>query len=172
MDLAKIIGNIAPFLSSMLSGPLGTVAGKVIGRLLLNDENASPEAISEALIHATPEQLIQLKQIDNDYKIKLAQIGIDEKQIAAGDMASARNRGSVIQDHVPGILAFLVTIGFFSVLLLVMFYPIQSGISSVIEILLGALGTAWIACISYYFGSSYEAHHALNKLDQQDRKDK
>ena len=84
----------------------------------------------------------------------MAQIGIDEQKIAAMDRDSARNREIDLKDKTPSFLAFFLTFGFFGVLGLIMFYPIQPSARGVIDIMLGSLGTAWISVIMYYFGSS------------------
>ena len=91
MNFKKIIGSVAPFLGSLVGGPFGAMAGKALGGLLCGNENASQEEIENQLMNASPADLVKIKQIDSDYKQKLAQIGLDEKKIAALDRDSARN---------------------------------------------------------------------------------
>jgi len=161
MNIPKIISNVAPFLGNMLTGPFSATAGKVIGRALLNNENVTLEEIKKAIVNATPEQLIKLKELDFEYKTKLAELGIDEKRISAIDRDNARSREIMRRDYVPSILALFLTLGFFGILLSMMLFPIQPEAKNIVNILLGSLGTAWIACISYYFGSSAETSSTL-----------
>ncbi len=155
MNFKKILSTVAPFLGALVGGPFGAAAGKVVGQLLLGNENASEADIEKALGLATPEQLVELRRVDADYKIKMAELGIDEKKIAALDRESARQREMVTKDKIPAILALLLTFGFFGILATMMLYPMQAGTTGVIDVMLGSLGTAWISVITYYFGSSY-----------------
>ena len=155
MDLKKIIGSVAPFLGTMIGGPFGAAAGAVVSRVLLNKDDADDAELEAAMSQATPEQLVKLKAADAEYKIKMAKLGISEQKIAALDRDSARNREILTGDRVPAVLAVCLTAGFFSVLSIIMFYPIQPAAKEVINIMLGSLGTAWISCITYYFGSSH-----------------
>lgn len=152
--LKKIVGTVAPFLGSLLGSPFAAAGIKLLSNVLLGKDNASEDEIAKAISLATPEQLIELKKIDADYKIKMEQLGIDEQKIATLDRDSARQREIQVQDKVPAILAMMVTVGFFGVLLTMTFYPIQPDAKGVIDVMLGALGTAWICCVNYYFGSS------------------
>ena len=153
--LKKIVGIVAPFLGTMIGGPFGAAATKLIAEVLLDDPNASQADIEQAIASASPDQLVKLKQVDANYKTKMAELGIDEVKIAALDRESARKREALTQDRVPAILAIMLTLGFFGILITMMFYPIPTQTQNVIDVMLGALGTAWISCITYYFGSSY-----------------
>ncbi len=152
--LKQVLGTIAPFLGNLIGGPLGGAAFKSVANLLLGKDDASPKEIQEALRNATPEQLLELKKLDAEYKTRMAELGIDEQKIASLDRDSARKREIAIKDHIPATLAIMLTLGFFGVLVGIMVYPIQEGAKSVIDVMLGSLGTAWISCVTYYFGSS------------------
>ncbi len=49
---------------------------------------------------------------------------------------------------------FLVTAGFFSLLIYMLKFEVPAGNKDVLNILLGSLGTAWITIISFFYGSS------------------
>mgnify|MGYP000944274789 FL=1 len=88
----------------------------------------------------------------------LAELGFknvaDLEQIAAGDRASARQREATIKDKTPQILAYLVTLGFFGLLAFMCMSQPPKGSETLLNIMVGSLGSAWIAIVSYYFGSS------------------
>ena len=48
MNLKKILGTVAPFLGTMIGGPFGAAAGKLVGQVLLGNENASEAEIEKA----------------------------------------------------------------------------------------------------------------------------
>lgn len=98
-----------------------------------------------------PEQQIAFEQkmaeIEATLKVKL-------EEIAANDRNSARQREMAIKDKTPAYLAYGITIGFFSILGFMLLKQIPETGHDALLIMLGALGGAWGAVVSYYFGSS------------------
>lgn len=89
-------------------------------------------------------------------------------RVDADDRASARAREIQTQDgRNVWWLAVGVTAGFFGVMFYMLNYPVPKEAERVIDVMLGSLGTAWIAVISYYFGSSNGSarkHDLIDKL--------
>ena len=143
-----------PTLATALGGPLaGAAASFVADKLGLSEKTV--DAVKAAISGATPEQLIQMKQIDADLQKFFAGLDIDLERIAAADRASARDRESKTGDTwTPRALALFVTSGFFGVLgfLLVHGKPEVGG--DALLVMLGSLGASWTAIIAYYFGST------------------
>jgi len=52
---------------------------------------------------------------------QMKQLGIDEAKLAYDDVANARAREIAVRDKLPAILAISVTVGFFAVLLIMLF---------------------------------------------------
>ena len=150
----KVLRTVAPFLGSLVGGPLGGAAAKGLSEFLLGKPNGSPKEIEQALFNATPQQLIELKKLDLKYKKDMAEIGVTEQEIAAMDRDSARKREMKVRDHVPGTLAIVLTLGFFAALVGFAMYPIQQGAKGLLDTMIGSLGTVWIMAMTYYFGSS------------------
>jgi hypothetical protein len=152
-NLKQIVATVAPTLGLALGGPLGGAAGTFIANAL-GVKPGDNAAVSAALTGATPDQLLALKKADNDFKAHIADLGIQEQQLAYADTDSARKREMAVKDYTPATLALLVTVGFFGVLgyMLVIGKPQTGG--DALLVMLGALGGAWASVISYYFGSS------------------
>ena len=102
----------------------------------------------------SPETLAKIKQIDADFKVKMRELGITEAKLFFDDVKDARERNVKLNDITPATLAFLVTLGFFGVLSVFMFTDIPKDSETVLNIMLGSLGTAWTSIIGFYFGSS------------------
>lgn len=164
MDWKNVVGKVAPMLGAALTGPLGGAAiGMIADALGLNEK--SEDAIKSALSGTTPEQLLALKKADQDFAARMEELGLkrdelsfanekDQLQIAATDRDSARKREMAVGDKTARNLAYAITVGFFAVLLALMFGQVDSSSKDVLLIMLGTLGAAWTGVISYYFGST------------------
>lgn len=99
----------------------------------------------------------------NRNKEATAKLIIDEHEIDLKNTADARNREVQIatSEKAPLInkimlpcLAAAVTMGFFGILFYMLRYDVPKENVNVLNIMLGSLGTAWVAVVMYYFGSS------------------
>ena len=158
MDILKVagplLGQLAPTLATALGGPLAGLAAKTLSNVLLGNENGSETDIAKALQSATPDQLAAIKQIDADFKTRMAELEIDLERISAKDRDSARNREIQTGDHTPKILAAAITVGFFGILFWMFVYGVPKNGNEALLLMLGALQTAFTGVIAYYFGSS------------------
>ena len=78
----------------------------------------------------------------------------DLEEIAFKDRDSARNREIQTRDWMPKALGIGVTFGFFGLMVFMMKWDVPAANKDMLNIMLGALGGAWVSIISYYFGSS------------------
>lgn len=154
-DRAKaIITAVAPTVGTALGGPFGALAGVVIAKALGVEGAASEEAVNAALLSGDPETLVKLKQAENDFKLKMEELAIKPEQLANEDRANAREREMSVRDRTPAHLAYGVSVGFFSVLLILIFNGAPDKGGDALLVLLGSLGTAWAGIMAYYYGST------------------
>lgn len=154
-SLLNLVRTVAPSIASAVGGPLAGMATRAISEALLGKPDGSEQELTEAAANATPEQLLALKQAEQDFAVKMRELDIDLERITNEDRGSARNREIATSDWTPRILAGLVTTGYFGVL----FYMLTRGLpttggSEAMLVMLGTLGTAWGGIMAYYFGSS------------------
>lgn len=158
MDWKAIIGTVAPWIATAISGPLGGMAvGAAADALGLSEKTEG--AIKQALSGVTPEQMMALKNADHDFSAKMQELGFQNMQalakIDADDRASAREREIKTGDSItPRLIAMVVIAGFFAVLLGMMFLDTPQESREPLLILLGSLGAAFTAVIAYFFGST------------------
>jgi len=157
MDWKQIVGTVAPWIGTALGGPLGGMAvGAIADALGLSDK--TEDALKQAISGATPEQMLALKKADQDFAVRMQELGFQNTQalekIAADDRDSARKREMTVMDWTPRILACAITLGFFSVLATMMRNELPKEGRDALLIMLGALGTSWTSVIAYYFGST------------------
>jgi hypothetical protein len=157
MDWKNVVATISPWIGTALGGPLGGMAVTAVADALgLSDKTEG--AIKQALSGATPEQMLNLKKADQDFALKMKELGFanlkDMEQIAVNDRDSARKREMEVKDNTPKILAYAMTIGFFSILTFMLFKAVPLESRDLLNIMLGMLGTSFVSVISYYFGST------------------
>lgn len=153
-DWKSTLAAVAPAIGTALGGPFGALAGVAVRAALGIAEDSTEEATAQAIAKATPEQLLALKNADNQFKLDMERLGVDLAKIDAEDRASARQREATVRDWIPGALAIGVTCGFFGLLTFIMFKAPPAESKDLLNIMLGALGAAWASIVAYYFGSS------------------
>ena len=165
--LLNLVKTVAPSIATAVGGPLAGMATRAISEALLGKPDATEDELVEAAKNATPEQLLALKQAEQDFVVRMRELDVDLERIANEDRSSAREREVKTGDWTPKALAAAVTCGFFGVL----FWMIANGLPAnggeAMLVMLGTLGTAWGAIVSYYFGSSAgsrEKTQAMNRM--------
>jgi len=159
--MSNFLKKILPWVGAAASGnvpALVTMAASEIGRIVGREVSAEPSAIAEAVAGATPEQIVQLRQLDQDFRARMAEMGFKNaeelERIEASDRASARGREIAVRDRTPALLALLVILGFFGVLTFMLLRAVPDQARDALMVMLGALGAAFMSVVAYYFGSS------------------
>ncbi|MDI9407705.1 MAG: hypothetical protein QM523_00495 [Candidatus Pacebacteria bacterium] len=165
-DFKSIIATVAPGLATALGGPLAGVAASVIGKALFDKPGATVDDVATAIAGATPETLEKLKQVEADFKIKMAEVGVNLETIAAGDRKDARAREILTKDWFPKWMAAGVTIIFAAFAFYIIVYGVNESSRDISNIILGVFGSTWTSIMSYYFGSSSGSAEKTRLLGQ------
>jgi len=144
------LSQIAPGIATALGGPLAGLAVSAISKALGIDEKDVQNTIDSGKLSA--EQLASLKQAEIELQAKAQELGLDFEKLAVDDRKSARDMQAATKSSIPATLAIGVTIGFFGILIGLMTDNVTK--SDALLLMLGSLGTAWTAIVSFYFGSS------------------
>lgn len=72
----SFLTDILPFIGTALGGPLGGMAASAVGEKL-GIPAATVDTIKQVLGGMPPEKVAELKEADNNFQIKLAQMGYD-----------------------------------------------------------------------------------------------
>lgn len=151
--LKNVIQNFAPTIASALGGPLAGGAVSALSQAIFGKPKTSPEELLTAISSASPDILLKIKEAENQFTVHMERLQIDREKLAYMDTANARQREVELKDWVTPVLAILITIGFFGMLAVVFLSNTPNEQSHAADIMLGCLSTAWIAVVSYYFGS-------------------
>jgi hypothetical protein len=152
-DWKSVLRTVAPGLATAVGGPLAGMAVAAIGNALGIPE-ATQESIQTALAGAKPEDLLKLKQAEQQFQKDMKALDIDLERISAGDRDSARKMQVETRSKIPGILAGLITVGFFGILIGMLSGTFTTKDSPELLLLIGSLSTAWGMVVSFFFGST------------------
>ena len=153
--LLNVVRTVAPTIATAVGGPLAGMATRAISEALLGKPDGSEAELVQAAANATPEQLLALKNAEQDFAVRMRELDIDLERIANEDRAGARDREIKTKDWTPKALAGLITFGYFGVLFFMLLNGLPTtGGSEAMLVMLGTLGTAWGGVVAYYFGSS------------------
>jgi len=148
MDWLK---QIAPTIATALGGPLAGMAVSAISKAIGVDEEKVGDLINNNKL--TADQIAQVKLAEIELQKQAQELGLNFEKLEVEDRKSARDMQSATRSMMPPLLAGAVTIGFFSIMVMMFFNKIDAN-NPAILMMLGSLGTAWTGIIAYYFGSS------------------
>jgi len=163
-DALNVVVKLALTIGTVLGGPLvgGGLAAleSVFGLTPKSDASTDDRqnAIAAAISGATPEQLAAMRAKDQDYALAMAQAGFKDVETLASlkvqDTISARDMQTANKSIVPAWLTFLITAGFFGLLIGLFVYPVPEGAKALIYSATGTLGTVWLVVVHFWFGST------------------
>ena len=149
--LKGVIGAVAPTIGTALGGPMGGMAANMVSQALGCNNN--PKDIEKAVQNATPEELAELKKVDNDFEIKMKELDIDLFALETADIQNARSTFS--KDWTSKVIGVLIICGFLGYIFTVTLMPPDANSDTIVSLVLGYLGGLASAIISFYFGASH-----------------
>jgi hypothetical protein len=156
--IGDLLKNVAPGLATVVAGPMGGMAVKMIADKL----GVAPDEKSiEAHLKAHPEDAA-----------KLAEIDLQKIQAQAGEMSNARQReidilnsaGPLLNKLVTPVLALGVTLLTFLLFAVIIFVDVNPLSKDILIYILGVLSAALTQILSYYFGSSLGSKEKDDKM--------
>ena len=159
MNLTNLLKNVAPQLASVVAGPMGGMAVKMIADKL--GVEATEDAVRDHLVH-NPQDAVKLQEID------LAKL-----QAHHAEMDSARKREIEVAGNanvpllnklVTPILALGVVGLSFALFAVLIFVNVTSETKDILIYILGVLSAAVTQILGYYFGSSQGSKDKEDKL--------
>lgn len=155
--MGDFLVKLLPWIGTAVAGPLGGMAVSFFADKLGIDAKKASD-IESWLRGATPEDLLRAKQADQEFQLRMRELNFHElydlEALAVTDRVSARDREVKTGDNTTRILSFLYTLGYFSLLLVAVFYKFPPENQDTLNALLGMLSAAELAIVQYYFGSS------------------
>jgi len=140
-------------IGTALGGPFGTVAATFVANALGLDK-ADTRTVTDLLTGGkmSPEQITQLKLAELEFNKFCIAHDIDKETLEVDNQKSARQMLMSTNSSTPSVLTYIITVGFFGILMYMMSSAYKP--SEPLLVMLGSLGTAWTATISFWFGST------------------
>lgn len=169
MDWMGIVKTVAPWIGTALMGPLGGLAVGAVADALGVSEKTT-DAVKQALSGVTPEQMLALKQADQQFALQMQAMGFkqvsDLEAIAAGDRKDARSMQVANKSFMPALITGGVGIAFFVTLWALFFYPIPGSNRDLIVYMCGQLAAAFSACLAFWVGTTRGSENKTEMLAQ------
>ena len=143
--------QIAPTIATAMGGPLAGMAVSAISKAIGVNPTEVSDLISNNKLSA--EQIAQVKIAEIELQKQAQELGLNFEKLEVEDRKSAREMQATTRSIVPPALAAIITVGFFSILIMMMLGKVD-GNNPTILMMLGSLSTAWTGIVAYYFGSS------------------
>lgn len=169
MDFSTVLKTVAPWIGTALGGPLGGMAVEAAANAL-GLSTKTVDSVKQALSGATPEQMLALKKADQDFALKMQELGFkqvtDLEGLAVADRKDARGMQVSKPSPVPAVLSIGVTLGYFGILIGMMLGWLKVDNSQALLLMLGSLGTAWGAVMAFWFGTTRDSGRKTELLAQ------
>lgn len=169
MDWQSIIKTVAPWIGTAIGGPLSGMAVEAAAKALGATEKTT-DAVKQAISGVTPEQMLAIKQADNDFALQMQALGFkqvaDLEALASSDRKDARSMQVSQRSRVPALLSIVVTIGYFGVLIGMMLGWLRVSDSQALLLMLGSLSTGWGVVMAFWFGTTSDSGRKTELLAQ------
>jgi len=144
--------NLLTRIGGVLFGEKG-LAGGVVGTLqdigLLKDPKEAQAALERM-------QAIELRGEELDLELL---------KVSAADRDSARKREMEVKDKTPRQIAYVSFVGFFGILIVLMFVEVPASAKDALLIMLGTLAGIVTSITAYYYGSSAGSSRKNDTID-------
>lgn len=153
-DWKAAVKTFAPMLGTALGGPVVGTATKMLSDALLGKENANEDELAKAIQNASPDDILKIKQAEQNFVLKMKELKIKEKDLVFEDKKSAREMQVKTKSKTPAVLAYLLTAMVGTMVYGLMFYAIPEGNKDIIHIVFGSVMTAWIGATQFFHGAT------------------
>jgi hypothetical protein len=155
----SVIQVAAPTVGMAFGGPLGSLAGNMLAQTLGcigTNGRADTKQVDALLTAGNPETFLKLKQAENDFTARMAELGIQEDQLTVQDRSNARDLGTKDM-WTPRTLGALIYLAFFisAYIVICKTSDFPQNISLLVGNIMGVFGTLAVQVANYYFGTSF-----------------
>lgn len=163
MDFTAILKQVAPTLATALLGPLGGAAVAFLGDKLGLPEKTI-ESVGKAIQGMSPEELSNLKKLDQEFSLKMKELDINLEAVYAADRDSARKMQVANKSWTPEVLSWIVVISTLALEGYLLVQGVPPGVNElVIGRVLGTLDMAFATVLAFWLGVASKARARMKQ---------
>ena len=152
MSWKDTLAAIAPTLATAFGGPFAGAATKFLAGKFLGDENASESDLQLFIEQASPEKLAEIKNADNEFKLKMEKMGVDVFALEVADKQNARMENK--HSRMPAVLSVGLTLAVAGIVYMLFYLEPPKGSRDVLFMLLGVVIKEWGGAMQFWFGTT------------------
>jgi len=162
MSWKDTLSAIAPTLATALGGPFAGAATRFLANKFLGDENAPEADLDEFILGASPEQLVQIKASDNEFKLQMENLGVDVFKLEVADKGNAREHNK--HSNMPAVLSVSLTAFIVGIVCALFYTAPPEGAREVLFMLLGVVIKEWSNSMHYWYGTTRSSQEKTKLL--------
>ena len=168
--IATAVKAVAPTVATALGGPLaGSAVNMLLDKFLPADEaekakqkslEEKAQIIEQAIDRATPQDLLKLKEVENEFKLAMRKLNVQEQALYLKDVQNARQREVELHDKNVSRLGWTVLVIWLILNVAVIWLVADPAITlttvavGILFRILGTLDGAVLSVLHYYFGTT------------------
>lgn len=160
MDWKLLVGAVAPWIGTALGGPLGGMAVEAAANALGLTEK-TVDAVKQALSGATPEQMLALKNSDQQFALQMQALGFKEtadmESLAVADRGNARAMQSTKPSPIPALLTCFVVGAFTTTLVLLLKFDVPATNRDIVVYMIGQLSGGFTSALAFWLGTTRDS---------------
>ena len=145
---------LAPTVAAALGGPMAGAAVAALSQKLLGKDGGTVDEIGAVISGAKPEDMLKLKELENEFKSHMAELGVELDKLEVEDRKDARARQVSAKDWVPSALAITITVSLMTTMGLMFTHVVPAQNHDIFLNLVGILEGAMLSVMNFEFGSS------------------
>lgn len=154
MNWKNVLSTVAPTIATALGGPLAGASVSFLAEKFLGNHLATDEDVAQAIVNATPQDLVRLKELDSEFKLELRKLDTEDYKTEVDDRKSARSRAVELaqagfRDYTTEVIGIIIIVGYF-----MLNYHFALTKEHETDVVLQSIRDLAMLVGSYYFGSS------------------
>lgn len=172
MDWLQLLKTVAPWIGGAIAGPAGPLVTMAVGAAAeaLGLSEKTVDAVKTAVSGATHEQLAAVKKADQDFALRMQELGFKNLEaleaIAAADRDSARKMQMAHHSPVPAMLTCFVIGAFTVTLILLLKFDVPTTNRDIVVYMIGQLSGGFTSALAFWLGTTRDSGDKTRLLAQ------